>query len=265
MNNKKPEFFLYIAVALLLAMLIGTAFYYISLQQNDAVRINLAGRQRMLSQKIVKELLLYSSGEVAEKQIAASLKVFSQTQEALINGGPAPMTLDFTYIRVLPPLKKGDAHEKFMEVEEMRKPFERETAAFMSHKNRESLEYITSNNDLFLKKINESVYALQKKSEKNSSVIQAIIIILFLIISFLFIIYTYRKIAQLREADKRIKELETLLPICSSCKKIRLNNEKPMDMNSWTSIEEYLNKKNEMTFTHTVCPDCMKKLYPGIK
>jgi CRP-like cAMP-binding protein len=50
--------------------------------------------------------------------------------------------------------------------------------------------------------------------------------------------------------------LGTLLPICANCKKIREDN------GSWTSIEEYISDHTETDFTHSICPECAKKLYP---
>jgi hypothetical protein len=58
------------------------------------------------------------------------------------------------------------------------------------------------------------------------------------------------------EAMARVKILSGLLPICSSCKKIR------DDKGYWNQIESYLGRYSEIEFTHGVCPDCLKRLYP---
>jgi PAS domain S-box-containing protein len=60
----------------------------------------------------------------------------------------------------------------------------------------------------------------------------------------------------LRSAFVRIKELKGLLPICSRCKKIR------NDKGYWQVVEAYIGEHTAATFTHGVCPDCMKVLYP---
>jgi hypothetical protein len=49
-----------------------------------------------------------------------------------------------------------------------------------------------------------------------------------------------------------------LLPICSGCKKIR------DDKGYWSQVEKYIQKHSEATFTHSLCPDCLKKLYPDL-
>jgi PAS domain S-box-containing protein len=65
-------------------------------------------------------------------------------------------------------------------------------------------------------------------------------------------------IRELQEALTNIKILRGMLPICSSCKKIR------DDKGYWTQIEAYIRDHSEAEFSHGVCPDCMKKLYPNI-
>ena len=50
--------------------------------------------------------------------------------------------------------------------------------------------------------------------------------------------------------------LKRLLPICASCKKIR------NDENYWENVADYLKDNSDLEFTHSICPDCAKKLYP---
>lgn len=57
------------------------------------------------------------------------------------------------------------------------------------------------------------------------------------------------------EEEKRIQNLETLLPLCSNCKKFRTEN------NEWMPIEKYLMENGAPQLTHGICPDCAKKLY----
>jgi hypothetical protein len=64
-------------------------------------------------------------------------------------------------------------------------------------------------------------------------------------------------IEDLQNALARVKLLSGLLPICSSCKKIR------DDKGYWNQIESYIREHSEAEFSHGICPDCAKKLYPG--
>ena len=67
-----------------------------------------------------------------------------------------------------------------------------------------------------------------------------------------------------REKDKlegalsEVKKLSGLLPICASCKKIR------DDKGYWKQIESYLRDHSEADFSHSICPECAKKLYPDL-
>jgi len=65
-------------------------------------------------------------------------------------------------------------------------------------------------------------------------------------------------IAQLQEALSEVKQLSGLLPICASCKKIR------DDKGYWNQIESYIKAHSEAEFSHGICPDCAKELYPDL-
>jgi hypothetical protein len=64
---------------------------------------------------------------------------------------------------------------------------------------------------------------------------------------------------QKEKALLEIKKLTGLLPICASCKKIR------DDKGYWNQIELYIRDRSEVEFSHGICPDCAKKLYPDLK
>ena len=66
-------------------------------------------------------------------------------------------------------------------------------------------------------------------------------------------------IVRLQDALDNIKRLSGLLPICSSCKKIR------DDKGYWNQIERYIAEHSEAEFSHGICPECVKKLYPQYK
>ena len=61
------------------------------------------------------------------------------------------------------------------------------------------------------------------------------------------------------EKEKVVSELKVLsglLPICASCKKIR------DDKGYWSQIESYIKANSEAEFSHGICPECAKELYP---
>jgi len=65
-------------------------------------------------------------------------------------------------------------------------------------------------------------------------------------------------IADLQKALADIKTLSGLLPICSSCKKIR------NDKGYWERLESYIGSRSEAVFSHGICPECARSLYPEL-
>jgi PAS domain S-box-containing protein len=63
-------------------------------------------------------------------------------------------------------------------------------------------------------------------------------------------------IDRLQKSLNKVRKLSGLLPICASCKKIR------DDKGYWNQIEGYIRDHSEAEFSHGICPECSKKLYP---
>lgn len=66
-------------------------------------------------------------------------------------------------------------------------------------------------------------------------------------------------INKLENALAEIKTLRGMLPICANCKKIRDDN------GLWERVEMYFHKHGDIDFTHSICPDCRKQLYPDLE
>jgi hypothetical protein len=67
-----------------------------------------------------------------------------------------------------------------------------------------------------------------------------------------------RTAAELEETLANVKTLSGLLPICASCKKIR------DDQGYWSQIEVYIRDRSNADFSHGICPDCVRRLYPDL-
>ena len=63
-------------------------------------------------------------------------------------------------------------------------------------------------------------------------------------------------IIELQETIDTIKNVSGYLPTCASCKKIR------DDKGYWNLVDEYIQQHSETEFSHSICPDCLRKLYP---
>ncbi|MFW2368607.1 MAG: PAS domain S-box protein [Desulforhopalus sp.] len=55
-----------------------------------------------------------------------------------------------------------------------------------------------------------------------------------------------------------LKMLRGIIPICSNCKQIRDGE------GYWSQVEAYIQRHSQAAFTHSLCPACIEKLYPGL-
>jgi hypothetical protein len=83
-------------------------------------------------------------------------------------------------------------------------------------------------------------------------------ILFFLIVSIFesIILFIHERI--LDNYLSQIRTMRGLIPICASCKNIR------DDKGYWKQVEVYIQEHSEADFTHSICPDCARKLYPDI-
>lgn len=59
-------------------------------------------------------------------------------------------------------------------------------------------------------------------------------------------------IQHLEEALNEVKILQGFINICSYCNKVRTDT-------AWEKIENYISDHTDVTFSHGICPDCVKK------
>ena len=79
------------------------------------------------------------------------------------------------------------------------------------------------------------------------------------VIGISILIYGFVNIIRYQQTEqKRIKSLETLLPLCANCKKYRTKEGR------WMPIEKYLIESGSPELTHGICPECATKLYCDI-
>lgn len=60
----------------------------------------------------------------------------------------------------------------------------------------------------------------------------------------------------LSHASSQIKTLRGMLPICAVCKRIRDEEDE------WNPVESFVEKNTHAEFTHDICPDCIRRVYP---
>ncbi len=147
-------------------------------QKHDGSVINLAGRQRMLSQKITKEILTFEltrqqTNNIPKEQAATiknTLTIFNETLNALINGGNAPAGLNManTELKSLPKATEP-ALSQLKDVQKLWTPFKQnvETIISSTDKQHVAIATITNDNLSILKSMNTAVGMLQAQSEKR--------------------------------------------------------------------------------------------------
>jgi len=80
------------------------------------------------------------------------------------------------------------------------------------------------------------------------------------VVVLMLLAYLISRIArQTRELARRVNLLEGILPICSLCKKIRDAR------GDWQPVEIYVSNRSEALFSHSLCPDCLKRDYKHVQ
>ncbi|MGE4421341.1 MAG: bacteriohemerythrin [Pseudodesulfovibrio sp.] len=170
---------LYSAIGLLLA--VGLAMFVAtviitSAQENDGLVINLAGRQRMLSQKMAKEALLYleerragRDGAEIGKQVKATARLFRETLTALADSGPAPVTADPDGEKRDLPSPSEAVRAQLLKVKALWEPYSAALDAILEHQtlggdfNKQNLAVLGN--------MNQAVTMMQAESESRVSVL----------------------------------------------------------------------------------------------
>jgi phosphoserine phosphatase RsbU/P len=62
------------------------------------------------------------------------------------------------------------------------------------------------------------------------------------------------RVRELEDALSKLRQLQSLLPMCSYCKKIR------DDRNYWRRVEAYIMEHLDVRVSHGICPECYEKV-----
>jgi hypothetical protein len=134
-------------------------------QEHDSARINMAGRQRMLSQKITKEILLFSQGELPGDEAIKTMGVFQMTLDGLARGGRVPLDLKQTsFVDLPPPVDKG-VGEQLQRVESTWNSLREEANKVLKDKSPQALENIKTSNLSLLDDMNNAVTLMEKETK----------------------------------------------------------------------------------------------------
>ncbi|MEA1969026.1 MAG: methyl-accepting chemotaxis protein, partial [Thermodesulfobacteriota bacterium] len=169
------------SLSLIIFFMFAVTWYTTSAQKADGLIINLAGRQRMLSQKMTKEILLLIATDTKEAKTYQSLSdtikntitVFDTTLTALIDSGKAPLTFDLNGEHGECPEADEPVASQLKIVKNIWVKFSEKLDNIINNNDKtgESLKFIKSNNLNLLTEMNRAVGMMQKQSEEKVSLL----------------------------------------------------------------------------------------------
>lgn len=71
-------------------------------------------------------------------------------------------------------------------------------------------------------------------------------------------------IAQLQQTLAHVDRLEGLLPICTGCKKIRIESQGQGSKPQWQELVSFIDSRTKVEFSHVLCPECLRSMYPDL-
>lgn len=75
----------------------------------------------------------------------------------------------------------------------------------------------------------------------------------------LIVLNSQRTEQELKAATAEVKTLRGIIPICASCKRVR------DDKGYWNAVEAYVHDHTGAEFSHSLCPDCVRRLFPDVE
>lgn len=94
------------------------------------------------------------------------------------------------------------------------------------------------------------------RQHENAELDEIVTVSIFLVVA--LALFSIRRWRELQKASVEIKQLKGIIPICASCKNIR------DDKGFWQQVEDFVHANTEAEFSHGICPDCIRKLYPDL-
>jgi len=174
-----------VAFTVLLGGLTLASQLFLRQQADDALLLNLAGRQRMLSQKMTKEsaqlVNAAHDGDANEvqaerEQLQSTMRVFESTLFALRDGGPAPVNMEMTRMRQSPVPASAEIAKQLETVSNLWTPFKQNlnNVVHSNGTNMAAERAIASSNLQLLSEMNKAVEMMQSSSEQKVDVLRLV-------------------------------------------------------------------------------------------
>ncbi|MDT8318254.1 MAG: type IV pili methyl-accepting chemotaxis transducer N-terminal domain-containing protein, partial [bacterium] len=141
---------------LILMATIGATFWTSTMQEGDTRVINIAGRQRMLSQKMTKEAMAMLRGEVKKAEILATAEQFEKSLGNLISGNPKEK---------IPPTKEAHIKAQLGKVKAIWVKFYENLTKLADIADQRAAAYsaISETNLTLLKDMNDAVFMMEQE------------------------------------------------------------------------------------------------------
>ena len=173
---------IFLSFIVLLIINMAATYSVLQRQADDGLIVNLAGRQRMLTQKMTKESMQLANASYENNtdqinkyrdQLNDTIKVFDMTLFALKDGGSAPLDLQLRKMRTCPPAATKQIQDQLQKVVDLWQPFQKHVDGVMSSrgKSREDIDVIASTNVPLLKEMNKAVFMMQADAETKVSLL----------------------------------------------------------------------------------------------
>jgi len=257
-------------------------------QEQDSRVINIAGRQRMLSQRLAKLALSMGRaegrGELQRhaREMREVLDQWSGSHAALLQGDPE---------QGLPPTEDREIIDRYATIDPHFQVMYRagvrlsEMASNLDRRGPEAstwkpeVDEILSHEAAFLEGMNDIVFAYDARARSKVILLRRtevglLVLTLAVLLAVALLIFEptlrlirgqferlgaaaaerEKLIVELRNASATVKRLRGLLPICASCKKIRDADQR------WVDVEVYMRHHTKADFTHGLCPECVALL-----
>jgi PAS domain S-box-containing protein len=167
--------------------LVAVFLYMLQKQDHDSIVINLAGRQRMLSQKMTKEILLFSQGVFPAEKVLNTIEMFDQTLKALTYGGKAPLDLVQTTFTTLPAPETRVVVTQLKTVESRWSSFSKIAKKYLKEKEASPLAYLKDNNVLLLQEMDRAVFLMDEDAAGKVASLRKVLLWGSAVLSLLFL------------------------------------------------------------------------------
>lgn len=174
--------------------LVGTVTMFLAIG-NSAETINMAGRQRMLSQKIAKEVLLVKQGAMATEQMQKTSQLFESSLQKLMNGDN-----DLGIEKV----EKPEIVQQLNKVKSLWNQYVTEIDLYLSSSNHSPKQLLTLSNSV-LKEMNKAVGQMAVAANEDVGFIQNITLTMTLMTLALVVLGRIFGLSELMDNLKRIQ------------------------------------------------------------